>query len=69
MFVVAGIGWGMFTVSFFVGIYYNMIIAWTLYYIFASFSAEVPWANCDNEWNTPGNYINSDTSWFTPYPF
>ncbi|XP_064650709.1 sodium- and chloride-dependent glycine transporter 1-like isoform X4 [Lineus longissimus] len=48
-----GIGWGMFMVSFFVGIYYNVIIAWTLYYIFASFTAQVPWATCDNEWNTP----------------
>ncbi|XP_074653267.1 sodium-dependent proline transporter-like isoform X2 [Tubulanus polymorphus] len=50
-----GIGWGMFLVSFFVGIYYNMIIAWTLFYLFASFSnlPGVPWSTCENHWNTP----------------
>lgn len=33
-------------------IYYNVIIAWSLYYFFASMNSEVPWAGCDNWWNT-----------------
>ena len=52
----AGIGWGMFIVSSIAGIYYNMIIAWAFYYMFASFASDVPWKTCDNPWNTPGLY-------------
>ena len=46
----------MFLVSACVGIYYNMIIAWAIYYTVASFAADVPWKTCTNEWNTPGDY-------------
>ncbi|XP_064624664.1 sodium- and chloride-dependent glycine transporter 1-like [Lineus longissimus] len=47
-----GVGVGMLVVSCLVGIYYNMIIAWSLYYMFASFTAVLPWSTCDNWWNT-----------------
>ncbi|XP_067937743.1 sodium- and chloride-dependent glycine transporter 1-like [Watersipora subatra] len=47
-----GIGYAMFTVSFMVGIYYTMVIAWAFYFTFASFAKDVPWKTCDNEWNT-----------------
>lgn len=47
-----GVGWGMVMVSFMVGIYYNMIIAWTLYYFFASMTAKLPWEQCGEYWNT-----------------
>lgn len=46
-----GVGWAMFVVSVFICIYYNMIIAYTLYYLFASFAANLPWAEC-GEWAT-----------------
>ncbi|KAK2155964.1 hypothetical protein LSH36_225g01061 [Paralvinella palmiformis] len=48
-----GIGWGMFIVSCFIGIYYNVVIAWTLFYFIVSFNKHVPWEGCDNHWNTP----------------
>ena len=32
--------------------YYNVILAWTFYYLFASLTSELPWATCDHEWNT-----------------
>ena len=35
-----------------VGLYYNMIIAWTIYYMFASFTSELPWSNCNHDFNT-----------------
>ena len=47
-----GIGWGMFIVSSFIGMYYNMLIAWALFYLIASINSEVPWRDCDNHWNT-----------------
>ena len=42
----------MLFVSFLVTIYYNMIIAWTLFYTFAGFQSQLPWEFCGNEWNT-----------------
>ena len=42
----------MIIVSLLVSIYYNMIIAWCLLYMFESFRKDVPWKTCDNDWNT-----------------
>ncbi|XP_060551998.1 sodium-dependent proline transporter-like isoform X1 [Ruditapes philippinarum] len=47
-----GVGVGMVAVSAMVAIYYNMIIGWSLYYLFASFTSELPWEKCDPEWAT-----------------
>ena len=48
-----GVGIGMVMVSGIVCIYYNVIVAWTLYFLFMSFRAVLPWSTCDNDWNTP----------------
>eukprot|EP00111_Clytia_hemisphaerica_P016317 TCONS_00048314-protein len=47
-----GIGYSMLMVSFLVGVYYNVIIAWVLFYLFASFRADIPWRHCDPTWAT-----------------
>ena len=31
--------------------YYNMVIAYTIYYFFASFTTSLPWQYCDNDYN------------------
>ncbi|XP_055865520.1 sodium- and chloride-dependent glycine transporter 2-like isoform X1 [Biomphalaria glabrata] len=46
-----GVGWAMFIVSCLIAIYYNMIIAWTLYYLFASFQERLPWSYC-GDWSS-----------------
>ena len=51
-FLFSGIGFGMIMVSLLVSIYYNMIIAWCLLYMFESFRKDVPWRSCSNDWNT-----------------
>ncbi|XP_041363449.1 sodium- and chloride-dependent GABA transporter 2-like [Gigantopelta aegis] len=56
-----GIGLGMFVVSALVAIYYNMIIGWAFYYLFASFTSELPWAECRPEWSTPMCLTNLPT--------
>nr|XP_019954993.1 PREDICTED: sodium- and chloride-dependent glycine transporter 2 [Paralichthys olivaceus] len=52
---VAGVSCGiaMLIISVLIAIYYNIIMCWTLYYLFASLKGSLPWANCRNEWNTP----------------
>ncbi|XP_014665683.1 PREDICTED: sodium- and chloride-dependent glycine transporter 1-like, partial [Priapulus caudatus] len=47
-----GIGTGMVTISGITCVYYNMIIAWTIFYTFASFNKVLPWSNCDFERST-----------------
>lgn len=44
-----GIGIASAMVSFWVGLYYNTIISWCLYYLVYSFRSTLPWSEC------PGN--------------
>ena len=48
-----GLGYGMLVIMFLVSIYYNMIIAWTIYYTFAGFTSQLPWQYCGNDYNSP----------------
>ncbi|XP_063599881.1 sodium- and chloride-dependent glycine transporter 2-like [Penaeus indicus] len=50
--IFSGLGWGMIVVSALVAIYYNLILAWTLFYTFASFTSVLPWGHCDNAFNS-----------------
>ncbi|KAH8321843.1 hypothetical protein KR067_006105 [Drosophila pandora] len=47
-----GLGTGMILVSAIVMLYYNLIIAWTIFYMFASFGTKLPWQNCEPAWST-----------------
>lgn len=47
-----GVGFASMMVSFLVCVYYNIIIAWCLYYLFLSMAKDVPWKSCGNWWNT-----------------
>ncbi|CAL1272529.1 unnamed protein product [Larinioides sclopetarius] len=50
-----GLGYGMVLVSGTVMLYYNMIIAWTIFYMFASWTSHLPWEHCEPEWSTPAD--------------
>lgn len=56
-----GVGFSMLVVSFLCCVYYNVIISWCLYYMFKSFASVVPWATCDNPWNTDNCTLSSTT--------
>ncbi|XP_078359801.1 sodium- and chloride-dependent GABA transporter 1-like isoform X2 [Oculina patagonica] len=50
--LLGGIGLGMVIITFLCSVYYNVIMAWTFYYLFASFQKNLPWESCDKDWNT-----------------
>ncbi|KAM8976831.1 sodium-dependent neutral amino acid transporter SLC6A17 [Pelodytes ibericus] len=41
-----GIGYASCVVCFFVGLYYNVIIGWSIFYFFRSFQYPLPWNDC-----------------------
>ncbi|XP_068984130.1 sodium-dependent nutrient amino acid transporter 1-like isoform X2 [Bombus flavifrons] len=45
-----GVGWSQFCSNVAVMTYYSSLMALTLFFLIASFSAELPWAKCREEW-------------------
>ncbi|XP_062385549.1 sodium-dependent neutral amino acid transporter B(0)AT1 [Sardina pilchardus] len=50
----AGVGVASMMVSFMVGMYYNTIIAWVMWYFFNSFQDPLPWSQCPLNENLTG---------------
>ncbi|CAB3261064.1 unnamed protein product [Arctia plantaginis] len=51
-----GVGYAICMIDIYMGMYYNTIIGWAVYYLVASISSinsVLPWTSCNNEWNTP----------------
>ncbi|KAJ7329166.1 hypothetical protein JRQ81_015340 [Phrynocephalus forsythii] len=47
-----GIGYASQVIESYLNIYYIIILAWALFYLFNSFTAVLPWSTCENPWNT-----------------
>ncbi|XP_029641044.1 sodium- and chloride-dependent glycine transporter 1-like [Octopus sinensis] len=47
-----GIGYSMITIGAILAIYYNVILAYSFHFFFASLRKNLLWANCLNPWNT-----------------
>ncbi|KAF5274143.1 hypothetical protein FQR65_LT04541 [Abscondita terminalis] len=47
-----GVGFCAVLVAFFVSFYYNVIIAWSVYFLASSVRGELPWLHCNNTWNS-----------------
>ncbi len=51
----------MLCVSWIVGLYYNVVVVYAIYYLFSSFTDHLPYSTCDNpEWNDYKCIIGSD---------
>ena len=42
----------MVIVATYIVLYYNVIVAWCLYFFMASMTSKLPWEDCGNWWNT-----------------
>ncbi|XP_050739011.1 sodium- and chloride-dependent GABA transporter 1-like isoform X2 [Eriocheir sinensis] len=51
--ILKGAGYATFLVNLVFVTVYNVIIAYPLVYLVNSFSSSLPWASCDNPWNSP----------------
>ncbi|XP_057682878.1 sodium-dependent neutral amino acid transporter B(0)AT2-like isoform X1 [Corythoichthys intestinalis] len=49
-----GIGYSSCVVCFFVALYYNVILAWSLFYLGNSFQSPLPWTTCPEKTNETG---------------
>uniref|UniRef100_A0A671YH26 Transporter n=2 Tax=Sparus aurata TaxID=8175 RepID=A0A671YH26_SPAAU len=50
--IFTGIGYASVVIVSLLNIYYIVILAWGLYYLFQCFQPELPWAKCKQPWNT-----------------
>jgi hypothetical protein len=70
----------MIVVCFVFSVYYSHCITWIIYYFGMSFFPEVPWAGCNNTWNTPNcgrtnytamnmnlSFVNNETDMKPPF--
>ncbi|NP_001083451.1 solute carrier family 6 (neurotransmitter transporter), member 13 L homeolog isoform X1 [Xenopus laevis] len=47
-----GIGYASQVIVMLLNCYYVIVLAWALFYLFNSFTSELPWASCGHSWNT-----------------
>ncbi|XP_066255367.1 sodium- and chloride-dependent glycine transporter 1-like [Euwallacea similis] len=57
--IFSGLGYCCLTVIFLITIYYMVIVAWTSFYFFASFTLDLGYGRCDNDFNSIGCYSAS----------
>ncbi|VVC33584.1 Sodium:neurotransmitter symporter [Cinara cedri] len=60
--ILKGAGLASVVTSFFVSVYYNVIIAYTLYYFFSGIQDQPPWVHCNNRWNTDSCWTAADNT-------
>ncbi|XP_010879322.1 solute carrier family 6 member 11a isoform X1 [Esox lucius] len=65
-----GIGYAALVITTYGCMTYTVILAWAFFYLFSSFTADLPWANCNNAWNTDACVTfgtnNASSNWTVP---
>nr|XP_039248913.1 sodium-dependent serotonin transporter-like isoform X1 [Styela clava] len=49
--ILKGLGYAICLMALYVSSYYNTVIAWAVFYLYSSFTSELPWSHCGHEWN------------------
>ncbi len=49
LFLILGLGYGAVLINAYIGFYYNVIIAYCLYYFVVSIRSELLWTNCPKD--------------------
>ncbi len=52
MFFVLGVGYATQVIVGLLNIYYIVVLAWAIFFLSHSFTWDLPWASCNNTWNT-----------------
>jgi len=47
-----GVGYAAAVMACWLNVYYIVVLAWGLYYFYSSWTSDLPWRECTNEWNT-----------------
>ncbi|RWS17241.1 sodium- and chloride-dependent GABA transporter 1-like protein [Dinothrombium tinctorium] len=50
--VFKGVGYAAAVMAFWLNSYYIVVLCWAMYYVWSSFSFDVPWRTCENDWNS-----------------
>ncbi|EDV19673.1 uncharacterized protein TRIADDRAFT_33106 [Trichoplax adhaerens] len=58
--VLKGLGIAMIVSCILNVVYFHIVLAWSLFYFYASFFPQLPWASCNNTWNTHECYVTGD---------
>nr|XP_033781834.1 sodium- and chloride-dependent taurine transporter isoform X2 [Geotrypetes seraphini] len=50
--IFTGIGYASIVIVSLLNVYYIVVLAWGMYYLFHSFQSQLPWVTCQQAWNT-----------------
>lgn len=51
-FLPPGVGYATQVIVALLNIYYIIVLAWAIFFLSNSFTWDLPWASCNNTWNT-----------------